>query len=119
MNLSSETIESRITHHPPSDRAKVLHQYVRLAIDRTMRRFAAELPNCREASLAITKLEEAMFWANAAIARHTPDPNDAPANTPAGPLGSEGSGLEEGGAQPQIASRGVGWKQIDEGADAE
>lgn len=27
------------------------------------------VPDCREKSLAITKIEEAMFWANAAIAR--------------------------------------------------
>jgi hypothetical protein len=27
-------------------------------------------PECREKSLALTKVEEAVMWANAAIARH-------------------------------------------------
>jgi hypothetical protein len=31
------------------------------------------MPPGREASLAATKMEEAMFWANAAIARHHPE----------------------------------------------
>ena len=30
---------------------------------------AAQCPNSRERSLAITKIEEAVFWANASIAR--------------------------------------------------
>lgn len=34
------------------------------------------VPDSREKSLAITKLEEAMFWANAAIARN-PGPEDS------------------------------------------
>lgn len=28
------------------------------------------IPDCRERSIALTKLEEAVFWANAAIARN-------------------------------------------------
>lgn len=31
-------------------------------------------PQSRERSLALTKIEEACFWANAAIARHEPAP---------------------------------------------
>ena len=33
-------------------------------------------PPCREQSLAITALEEAMFWANAAIAREITAPEE-------------------------------------------
>jgi hypothetical protein len=36
-------------------------------------------PPSREQSIAITKLEEALFWTNAAIARHKFEvPKDAP-----------------------------------------
>ena len=38
--------------------------------------FALHCPESREASLAITKLEEAIMWANAAIARR-PESEDA------------------------------------------
>lgn len=65
-----EAIEAAVTYHPPNERAKELHQNVRLSIKNAMIQFAADLPDCREASLAVTKLEEAMFWANAGIARN-------------------------------------------------
>lgn len=35
---------------------------------------ASRLPQGRESALALTKLEEAMFWASASIARQEPEP---------------------------------------------
>ena len=68
----------RFNYHPPNTDAKVeRHQQVREAC-----RAAAEQvidatgPPSREQSLAITKLEEAMFWANAAIAREITAPEE-------------------------------------------
>lgn len=70
-------LENRFTHHPPfgsqPDRYK------------TIRRIALGLadlidgacPPSREKSLAFTKLEEAVMWANASIARNeSPGPLD-------------------------------------------
>ena len=58
-------------HHPP--RPEQIPKYTELR--RTARDFAflieASCPDCRERSLAITKLEEALMWANAAVARRT------------------------------------------------
>lgn len=68
--LNRAEIESRINYHPPTDRARVLHDSVRQITADAMERFSNQLPDTRETSLAITKLEEAMFWANAAIARN-------------------------------------------------
>lgn len=46
------------------------HTDVRAACARAAQNIVAVTPECREQSLAITALEEAMFWGNAAIARH-------------------------------------------------
>lgn len=68
--MKAEEIEKRFNHHPPTTEERVsAHQEVR----EEAKRFAsvlARLPPGREAALATTKLEEAMFWANAAIARN-------------------------------------------------
>ena len=57
-------------HRPPNDRIVQLHEVVREQVAIAANAWEANLPECRERSLAITKLEEAMFWANAAIARN-------------------------------------------------
>ena len=63
-------LEKRFTYHPPTEGQPELYQIIRA----TARNFARDLltmvPEGRELSLAITKLEEVVFWANAGIARH-------------------------------------------------
>lgn len=72
-NRSISNLEDRFRYHPPeSDRRRLAHESVRGSMLGAADRFDVLLPNGREKSLAITKLEEAMFWANASLAR-TPD----------------------------------------------
>lgn len=68
--MPTEAIDRRFRHHPPRDEGVVqAHQLVRDSLKWVAGKFDEELPEGREKSLAMTKLEEAMFWANAAIAR--------------------------------------------------
>jgi hypothetical protein len=70
--VASDDIDNRFTYHPPSSVKVHLHEHVRDTLKRVAQDFDAVLPEGREKSLALTKLEEAMFWANASIAR-TPE----------------------------------------------
>lgn len=71
MNDILARIEHNTQHHPPLDNSiEDAHMAVRAAAREFMRAVAAFAPECREASLALTKAEEAMMWANAAIARN-------------------------------------------------
>jgi len=71
MHLTHDALEQRFSYHAPNTPSKInRHQLVR----KTLLDAAEEIVDAtgaptREQSLAITKLEEAMFWANAAIAR--------------------------------------------------
>lgn len=62
-------IEKRFTYHPPKDGQAAKYTLLR----NQARDFACLInyncPPSRERSIAITKLEEAIMWANAAIAR--------------------------------------------------
>lgn len=63
-------IRDRFTHHPPATQERVWqHETARGVCLTAAGDLDALLPEGREKELALTKLEEAMFWANAAIAR--------------------------------------------------
>lgn len=69
--LSVSELENRFRHHPPGNAATVeAHEHVRQVLYGVARELLDVCPPGRELSSTITHLEEAMFWANAAIARH-------------------------------------------------
>lgn len=68
--MDANDITNRFTYHAPKGNQVERYQEIRDAA-----RLFAELiniycPDSREKSLALTHLEEAVFWANAAIARN-------------------------------------------------
>ena len=68
--MSYDDISNRFAFHPATtEEKKAEHGSVRALCWDVAEEFDRKLPAGREKSLAITKLEEAMFWANAAIAR--------------------------------------------------
>lgn len=71
MNLiDQQRLDKDFTYHAPKENQP--ERYT--AIREMAKHFAAGImdmaPDSRERSLAITKLEEAVFWSNAAIARN-------------------------------------------------
>ena len=57
-------------YHAPKPGQAEIYQELRTEAHKLADRFTAYCPASRERSLAITKLEEAVMWANAAIARN-------------------------------------------------
>lgn len=69
--MTPEELEVRFTYHPPKEYQPAMYGQIRanaLDLAMLMRDFC---PESRELSLAITALEESVFWANAAIARRS------------------------------------------------
>lgn len=67
----------RFRYHPPKDDTTAgAHQWIRDAMLVAAIHVNDNCPEGREKALAFTKLEEAMFWANAAIARNQATDND-------------------------------------------
>ena len=63
-------LNNRFTYHAPKEGQPTLYEALREG-GKTLARLVLEAtPPSREQSLSLTHIEEAVFWANAAIARH-------------------------------------------------
>lgn len=65
-----EDLENRFTYHAPKEGQSEKYEHLRLIAKGVAYQIKELTPSSREQSLALTHLEEAVFWANAAIARH-------------------------------------------------
>lgn len=74
--MDREEIDNRFGYHPPRSQKRVgQHQVARNLFRNIAMSLVDLLPEGREKRTCITRLEEAMFWANAALAR-SPDPDE-------------------------------------------
>lgn len=68
--LTDEELSNRFTYHAPKDGQSEKYEELRAAAGNLAALVRDLTPMSREQSLAYTKIEEAVFWANAAIARN-------------------------------------------------
>jgi hypothetical protein len=64
------SIKNRFTYHPPKAGQPERYEEIRDRARDYANYLACVCPDSRELSLAITKLEEVVFWSNASIARN-------------------------------------------------
>jgi len=69
----TKALENNFTYHPPHGNQAERYEHLRLQAKFLATELIANCPPSRELSLAMTKLEEVVFWANAAIARNEKD----------------------------------------------
>jgi hypothetical protein len=68
--MSFTDIENRFTYHAPHGTQTERYEKIRFQGKLLALRVESDCPDSRERSLALTKIEEAVMWANAAIARN-------------------------------------------------
>jgi hypothetical protein len=68
--MDSQDLDKRFTYHPPKGDQAVRYSEIRRQAHDLAKLVNDLAPDSREKSLAITHLEDAVMWANAAIARN-------------------------------------------------
>ena len=68
--MDPRDLEHRFTYHPPKDDQPRRYEQIRDGGRALAEIIDVRCPESREKSLAITHLEQAVMWANAAIARN-------------------------------------------------
>ena len=68
--MTTNEIVNNFTYHAPKEGQPEIYEELREKAKYMAFFFRDNCPESRELSLAFTKLEEAVFWANASIARH-------------------------------------------------
>ena len=68
--IQESDLENRFTYHAPKSDQQKRYEQLRSEAKALAYSITDNTPPSREQSLALTKLEEAIFWANAAIARN-------------------------------------------------
>lgn len=69
--LTADELDIRFTYHQPKEGQPKVYESIRKIAKDFAAYIIIAVPDSREQSLALTKLEEAVFWANAAIARRS------------------------------------------------
>lgn len=72
-----EELDNNFTYHAPFGDQPQRYEAIRAEAKKLAAFIVANTPPSREQSVALTNLEQSVFWANAAIARN----EKAPANT--------------------------------------
>ena len=68
--MKTDEVTNRFTYHAPTDDQVGVYHTIRSIALNFAKYLNGILPDSREKSIAITKLDEAVMWANASIARH-------------------------------------------------
>jgi len=68
--LSIASIENNFTYHKPFGDQQERYERIRALGKELAYEFSFSCPNSRELSVALTRLEDSIMWANSAIARN-------------------------------------------------
>lgn len=71
MAVGPEELHRRFTYHPPKDEQPEQYGRFRYQAEDMALLIDVECPDSREKDMALAALEQAVMWANAAIARRT------------------------------------------------